>query len=290
MQVDNMYSTEKLINPKSDYYVSTPSSTAQDLYLYPTIVGHFKYEKGYYLYRESFDSFLCIYIKKGSCTIKTSGQSFTASENQIVFLDCYKPHSYGSDESWEAEWFHFDGPLARKYYEAITQNKNVVLALSSTYRFEKYLSKIYTAFRNSEPINDAIMNNWIVNLMTELIVSRESTDGINNSSDIIEDIVSYIRDNLSEELSLDELASKANLSPFYFSRLFKRETGFSPHDYILTSRINHAKYLLLTSTLSIKDICFKLGFSSESAFCTAFKKKINQSPGDFRNSYIISDS
>jgi AraC-like DNA-binding protein len=278
-----MLSTEKYINPKSDYYIYTPSSVARNLFLYPSIIGHFKYEDGYKLYRESFDSYLLIFIKQGSCIVNTLGQTFTASENQIVFLNCYQPHSYESNGPWEAEWLHFDGPLAQAYYENITQNKNVVINLSSTYRFEKYLSKMYTAFKNSDPISDAKMNNWIVNLMTELFVSRESSDKSIGSNDIIEDIVSYIMDHLSEELSLEELADKANLSPFYFSRLFKKETGFSPHDYILTSRINHAKYLLLTSQLSVKDICFKLGFSSESAFCTAFKKKTNQSPGDFRS-------
>ena len=278
-----MLSTEKFINPKSDYYIYTPGSTAQNLFLYPTIVGHFKYESGYHLYRESFDSFLCIFIKQGSCTVKTLGQTYTASENQIIFLDCYQPHSYESDTPWEAQWIHFDGPLARGYYEAITQNKNIVITLSSTYRFEKYLSKIYLAFKNSEPISDAKMNNWIVNLMTELFTSKQPSDNV-NSSDIVEDIVSYIMDNLDQELSLEDLAAKANLSPFYFSRLFKKETGFSPHDYILTTRINHAKYLLRTSTMSVKDICFTLGFSSESAFCTAFKKKTNSSPGDFRSS------
>ena len=144
---------------------------------------------------------------------------------------------------------------------------------------------MYNAFKSSAPINDATMNNWIINLMTELMVSKEATESETNSSDAIEDVVSYIMDNLSEELSLEQLAQKANLSPFYFSRLFKKETGFSPHDYILTSRINHAKYLLLTSHLSVKDICFKLGFSSESAFCTAFKKKTSTSPGDFRSSH-----
>ena len=280
-----MLTTEKYINPKSDYYIYTPGSVAQNLFLYPTIIGHFKYDSKYRLYRESFDSFLCIFVKQGSCIVRACGQTIHAHENQIIFLDCYQPHSYESDGPWEAEWFHFDGPMARGYYEAITQNKNIVISLSSTYRFEKYLSKMYNAFKSSAPINDATMNNWIINLMTELMVSKEATESETNSSDAIEDVVSYIMDNLSEELSLEQLAQKANLSPFYFSRLFKKETGFSPHDYILTSRINHAKYLLLTSHLSVKDICFKLGFSSESAFCTAFKKKTSTSPGDFRSSH-----
>ncbi|MBR1622558.1 MAG: AraC family ligand binding domain-containing protein, partial [Pseudobutyrivibrio sp.] len=138
-----MLSNEKYINPKSDYYIYTPGSVAQNLFLYPTIIGHFKYEPEYRIYRDSFDSFLCIFIKQGCCTVKSLGQTLQAHENQIIFLDCYQPHSYESNGPWEAEWFHFDGTTARGYYDAITQNKNIVISLSSTYRFEKYLSKIY---------------------------------------------------------------------------------------------------------------------------------------------------
>ncbi|MCR5641229.1 MAG: AraC family transcriptional regulator [Lachnospiraceae bacterium] len=279
-----MFTNERLVNKTSDYYMYTPGVVAQRLFLYPTIIGDFSYQPGYHLYRESFDSFLCILIRKGTMTVQTAGQTITASAGQIVLIDCYAPHAYGSKEAWEAKWIHFDGAQARAYFDEITQNKNFVFTLKSTYRFDKYLSKIYQSFKNATPVNDATLNNWLVNMMTELFVSRESSDKTINQSDVIEDIVLYIIDNLNADLSLETLAAKVNLSPFYFSRLFKRETGFTPHDYILTSRINHAKYLLITTSLSIKDICFTLGFSSESAFCTSFKKKVGQTPIGFRES------
>jgi AraC-like DNA-binding protein len=283
-----MLSTERLVRKDSDYYIYTPGSLASNLFLYPSIVGHFTYQSGYRLSRDSFDSFLCIYVKNGCGTILSGKERYEVSRGQIILLDCYQPHTYEVNQPWETLWMHFDGVQARGYYDAITQGKNLVVTLSSTYRFEKYLTKIYEAFRDSTPVNDATLNNWIVNMMTELLVSRESTDRSANGSDVIEDVVSYIMEHLSEDVSLEELARKASLSPFYFSRLFKKETGFTPHDYILTTRINHAKFLLLTSSLSIKDICFQLGFSSESAFCTAFKKKIGETPSEFRTNHTTS--
>ncbi len=288
-----MISKEAYIKKESDYYVYTPGALAKKLFLYPTIVGDFGYEPGYKLYRDAFDSFLCMYIKSGQCQISVGADNskgeegemlnMTAIKGQIVLLDCYKPHAYGSDTAWEAVWFHFDGQQAREYFEAITAEKGNVLTLASTYRFEKNLERIYGTFKNGKRVNDATLNNWIVNIMTELLVSTEKREKFSGQNEIIEDVVSFMIENMDQNLSIEALAKRANLSPFYFTRVFKEETGFTPHDYILTTKINHARYLLATTGLSNKDICYQLGFSSESAFCTTFKKKTGQTPKEYRS-------
>ena len=127
-----------------------------------------------------------------------------------------------------------------------------------------------------------MLNNCIVNLLTELLVGREEAGPCARSADIIEDSVAYINDHLAQELSLEDLAAQAALSPFYFSRLFKRETGYSPHRYILTARISNAKFLLHSTGDSVKKICFTVGFTSESSFCTAFKKETGLTPSEYR--------
>ena len=119
-------------------------------------------------------------------------------------------------------------------------------------------------------------------MLTELFVSRDRESPEAISGGIIEDTIAYINNHLTEILSLNDLASQASLSPFYFSRLFKKETGFSPHEYVILSRINNAKYLLNFPELSIKDVCFKTGFSSESSFCTTFKKSVGMTPSEYR--------
>lgn len=277
-----MLSTEQGIVPGSDYYIYTASTQAQSLFLYPLITGYFYYLPGYCLRRTSFDSFLIMYIKKGACDIDFGNQHYRACENQIVLLDCYSPHSYYTSEGWEAEWLHFDGVCARGYYEAVTAGGSPVITLKNNYRFEKYLHMIYMQFKDSPPIKEALINNYIVNILTELLIGKEYRNANVLPASIIEDSIVYINDHLTDELSLNELAEQASLSPFYFSRLFKKETGFSPHNYIITTRINNAKFLLRTSDASIKNICFTTGFTSESSFCTTFKKETGITPSEYR--------
>ena len=277
-----MISTEKGILPGSDYYVYTPSAQAQSLFLYPLIVGNFCYSADYSLRRTAFNNFLLMYIKKGECIVELNGQTFHAVPGQIVFLDCYHPHAYRSCGPWECEWLHFDGMMARGYYQAIMTSASPVISLKDTYRFERYLHKIRLQFSEHLPLKEALLNNYIINILTELLISRDSEHLEAVTGGIIEDTITYINDHLTETLSLNDLASQASLSPFYFSRLFKKETGFSPHEYVILARVNNAKYLLNFQELSIKDVCFRTGFSSESSFCTTFKKVTGMTPSDYR--------
>ena len=98
-----------------------------------------------------------------------------------------------------------------------------------------------------------------------------------------ERVISYIGEHFAEDISIDELAQVAGLSQYHFIRSFRKETGFTPHEYLINIRINTAKYLLKNSQLSIKDICYQAGFSCESVFCSTFKRQLKMTPTEYRN-------
>lgn len=87
---------------------------------------------------------------------------------------------------------------------------------------------------------------------------------------------------VTEELFLERLAKRVSLSPFYFSRRFKQETGYTPYHYIYTSRIHLARFYLKTSEDTVKEIGYRCGFKSEHSFCTALKNEMGQTPTEFR--------
>ncbi|MBN1290998.1 MAG: helix-turn-helix domain-containing protein, partial [Candidatus Latescibacteria bacterium] len=86
----------------------------------------------------------------------------------------------------------------------------------------------------------------------------------------------------NENLSREEVARFVGLTPPYFGNLFKEETGVNFTEYLLSVKIDKAKYLLLNSDKNISEIAFQVGFCSPSYFGSVFKKKENISPKEFR--------
>jgi len=92
----------------------------------------------------------------------------------------------------------------------------------------------------------------------------------------------YIREHLDQQLSLDELAKVAVISPNYFLSLFHQSTGLTPHKYVLQQRIECAKELLAFSKLSFTEIAHKCGFANQSQFATIFRRHLGVTPGQYK--------
>lgn len=98
----------------------------------------------------------------------------------------------------------------------------------------------------------------------------------------VETVKRMITENISVEISRDELAKAVYMSPDYLTKLFKKETGMSLSDYIIQKRISLAKQLLATTDLSIVEISQRTGFSYSSYFVRIFKKKTDMTPQQYR--------
>src|SRR5262249_625382 len=94
-------------------------------------------------------------------------------------------------------------------------------------------------------------------------------------------VLAFIDAHLRRELSLEELAREACLSPFHFARSFKVATGLPPHQYVLQRRHAHAKALLAGRTLSLAEAALACGSSSQAHFSTSFKQATGVSPSLF---------
>lgn len=93
----------------------------------------------------------------------------------------------------------------------------------------------------------------------------------------------YIRCNISRDLSRTEIAEAIFLSPEYLSHLFKKETGSSLSEYIVTEKMRLAQQLLRDSSMQISEVAQKVGYSNFSYFSQVFKKHLGLSPVEYRN-------
>jgi AraC-like DNA-binding protein len=88
-----------------------------------------------------------------------------------------------------------------------------------------------------------------------------------------------------ERLDVPALARAARLSPAHFSREFRRTFGESPHQYLLTRRLERAAALLRSTDRSVADICVTVGLRSVGSFTTSFGRAYGQSPTEYRAAY-----
>lgn len=95
-------------------------------------------------------------------------------------------------------------------------------------------------------------------------------------------VLDFVDARLAEDLSLDELAAEACLSPFHFLRLFRDATGLTPHRYVISRRIQAAQKRLADRRSSLMQIAFETGFSSQANFTRAFRKWTGFTPGQYR--------
>ena len=96
-------------------------------------------------------------------------------------------------------------------------------------------------------------------------------------------IIDYIQAYLAEDISLNDLADVAGMSPFYFSRLFKQSMLLTPHQYVIKQRVELAKQLLTQPVYSIAEIGLLCGFAHQSHFSRHFRRLVGVSPKVFRN-------
>ena len=95
-------------------------------------------------------------------------------------------------------------------------------------------------------------------------------------------VLQYMRDHLSEPLTLDRLAVEAGISKFHFARLFSERTGVTPHAHLVKLRLECAAHLLTSTDLRIGEIARHCGFASAAHFGAIFSRRFGESPTAFR--------
>ncbi len=113
--------------------------------------------------------------------------------------------------------------------------------------------------------------------------SREQFNRVFNMYRKLQPALTHMKQNFREPLELEDIAQLLNLSPSRTRHLFKETLGEGFKEYLLHLRVNEAKRLLISTDLSITEVCLQSGFQSHTPFYRAFRQIVGMTPQEYRD-------
>ncbi len=267
----------------SEYFFHTASPLAKKLFYCLDGCGHILSGPQYEVIREDYNDYLIMHVVSGLLHVVNEGVPYTVGPDQTVLLNCHKPHRYGTLQDTEFFYVHFDGCNTADIYQHLKASSSLVLTNQWSSEVLDPLKLLYSKFKYGSGVSETEASSIIHAILGNLVAPRSKAETRSEfQSQAVAEAVDYIQSHLDAEISIEHLAAQVKMSPFYFSRLFKRNLQQSPHEYILTLRLDKAKYLLTSTNQTIAEIAQSVGFMSDTGFINAFKNRVGISPGKFR--------
>ena len=160
----------------------------------------------------------------------------------------------------------------------------ILVRKALTLGVDEYILKPFNPQKLKNIINNNIVNLKINNNKIEKYINNtyKVDKDVNKVNNPIEIAVDYIDENFRENINLNMIASICNLSPCYFSKLFKKKMGINYNTYINNKKIDYAKKILETTDTPILNLSMDLGFEDCGYFIRVFKKLEGVTPKKYR--------
>ena len=139
--------------------------------------------------------------------------------------------------------------------------------------------KIAELFSSSDTGSKVLMNAYTLELLYNFY---NATNESHKFTEPVKLCIDYIKEHYRQKVKLEELGEITGYVPLHVLRIFKQQTGKTPHEFAANLRLMEARNLLENTLLPVSEVAFRVGFSSASGFQIAFQQKFGISPGKYR--------
>ncbi len=280
------------ITASSTWLTVTSGQQAKQSLPYVQEVGDFLAREKYYTRREGLPSYLIKYVVSGGGLLEYNGATETVSPGQAFWIECRKPQFYQTSpikKEWHMLWVHFYGHGCARYYDLfLSQNDGCnVITLPPNTAAPAILRELMEIYKQGQSslAGDIRAARLLTDLMSDCALSACALPEHEMAPACIQEARTYLLDNYHMRITLDDLAKRFSMNKFYFQKLFKRYTGFTPNEFLIFTRLNRAKELLRTTNDTINQIAFEVGIENSSHFINQFKQREGITPHAFRQSW-----
>ncbi len=231
--------------------------------------------------RKGRKDYLLLYVEKGELIAQVDGEERHVPEGGFIIYPCFVPHDY-MQYNGTCFWVHFTG---RFVGELLTASGLEGIHCADTGSVDPYvIQRFERLILNSVKLNSNTELQLAIDLSSLLLRLGNNLNQTRTSiaDDRIRSVVLHMHKHYHEQVSIDEYADMCGLSAGHFAHLFRKETGQSPHAYLLTLRLQTADEYLLSTDKSISEIAYAVGFTDPLYFSRLFKKHRKTSPAEFR--------
>jgi len=240
-------------------------------------------DTNYFVERKNSPEFVVEYVMSGKGHIEREEKKTTVGAGDVYILPIGDTHCYYSDpiNPWRKIWFNASGPLFDELCNVYNiSGKYVFRSLDAYDLMKKMLDICGEGIYSPNEVNARAA---LVLLEIVMLIADHESEAIDEDA---KKLRTYLDLHITEKVSLAALADQIFKSESQALRIFKKAFNVTPYDYLIKSKINLAQRLLRGSTLSIRDIAYRVGFNDEHYFSNIFKQKCGVTPSDYRN-YII---
>ena len=285
---------EKLISlPKFLFERKRGNNIFLDL-LYITHIGYFPKAEGHYRNRpKGCTDNILIYCTHGKGWFSIGNEKHNVVANQFFIISATDQHlQYSSDSTdpWTIYWVHFTSNNLSSLNNSLSVGS---LAVPRTIPFDEHKIRLwnimYNCFEKGYSDENLIYANLtLYYFIANFIFPKKNTELVSiPNSELTDKIIDYMKVNLSERITVEDMASKFSYSVSHFQTLFRKKTGISPIDYFIQLKIQKACQLLALSDLRLKIIASSIGYSDPYYFSRIFTKVMGMSPIVYRKTNKI---
>lgn len=227
----------------------------------------------------------------GKGVLDHGAKRWQIQKGQMFILYPGEVNTYCADneEPWYYCWIGFHGKSASKIVEQIGFTKSSpVLTFDNIEEAEKIIVKMLS-IRDIELSGRLKRNAGMMMLFSEMVAENARESGMDSNQSMItyaEYAVRYINNHFFEKIRIQDLADKIGISRSYLVKLMKQETGMSPQEFLIETRMRRASDLLTRSNDPVRNVAAECGYDDALAFSKVFKARFGQNPSEYRTSHI----